>query len=106
VTRVKYVPINVCNEIIEDYLELQKENEKLKQFEVVYVNRNGNPQTFKFKDVQSAFYKMDRIIGYGPEKRRDIALVCKQAGRIIKVYYKGKYMTPPVKDRVQVRKAS
>ena len=49
-TRVKHVSIHVCNEIIEEYLELQKENEKLKAFTVEYVNRNGNTKTVDLRN--------------------------------------------------------
>jgi len=104
--RIKNVPIHICNELIEEFLELQRENEKLKDFTVTYVNRNGNTAKFKFDNVQAAFVKMDAIIGHGLKKRKDIALVCRQAERVIKVYYKGRYMVPPAKDAVRVKKAS
>lgn len=105
-TRVKHVSIHVCNEIIEEYLELQKENEKLKAFTVEYVNRNGNTKMFKFKTVHDAFVKMDAIIGHGPKKRTDIMIALRQADRLIKGYVKGKYISPPPRDAIEIKRVA
>jgi len=101
--RLKNVPLDVCNELCEEYEAILRENAKLKDFTVTYVNRNGKTSVYKYNDVQSAYVKMDAIIGHGPKKRVDIGLVCKQADRVVKVYYKGKYLTPPAKDQLLVK---
>lgn len=104
--RIKNVPIHICNELIEEFLELERLHAKLKEFTVQFVNRNGKLTVKKFNTVHNAYAFMDEIIGYGPKKRQDIGIICRQADRIIKVYYKGKYLIPPNKDRIKVRKAS
>jgi len=104
--RIKNVSLVVCGELAELYLEEQRVNEKLKDFSVIYINRKGNTSTFKFKDSHSAFMKMDNIIGYGPSKRKDIGLVLKQADRVLKTYYKGHYLQPPIKDKLWVKSVS
>lgn len=105
-TRVKNVSFPLCLEILEEYFELQKENEKLKSFTVEYVNRNGNTKTFKFKTVHDAFVKMDTIIGHGTKKRVDIMIALRQADRLIKGYVKGTYIMPPARDAIEIKKVN
>jgi hypothetical protein len=105
-TRIKNVSLRVCNEIIAEYIESEKENEALKDFTVSFINRNGKTKVFKFKTLHEAQVKMDAIIGHDVRKRTDIGVVLKQAGRIITVYYKGQYMRPAAKDRLVVKTAA
>ena len=105
-TRVKNVSFPLCLEIIEDHFQFQKENEKLKSFTVEYVNRNGNTKMFKFKSVHDAFVKMDMIIGHGTKKRTDIMIALRQADRLIKGYVKGKYISPPPRDAIEIKKVT
>lgn len=105
-TRVKNVSFPLCLEIIEDHFQFQKENEKLKSFTVEYVNRNGNTKMFKFKTVHDAFVKMDMIIGHGTKKRTDIMIALRQADRLIKGYVKGKYISPPPRDAIEIKKVT
>lgn len=104
--RLKNVPIVRCNELIQEFVALEKELAKLKEFTVQYINRNGTLKVARFKNVQAAYVFMDKVIGHNIKKRNDIGMVCRQADRIIKVYYKGEYLDPPAKDAVRVRKAS
>lgn len=105
-TRVKNVSFPLCLEILEEYFEYQKENEKLKAYTVEFVNRNGTSKTFKFKTVHDAFVKMDMIIGHGVKKRTDIMVALRQADRLIKGYAKGLYFSPPPRDAIEIKKVN
>lgn len=99
--RVSKVPLVLCNEIIEDYLEFEKSTESLKKFKVT-IKRNGKFITHEAHDPEDALVILDREVII---RGCDFAML-RQAERIVKVFYKGQWMTPGPKDQLVVRKAS
>lgn len=100
--RVSKVPIEECNEIIEDYLEFQESNAALQNYEV----HVSDGRKLHFKDPDEALRALDAIIGVYPQKRTDIIAYLKQADRLIRAYIKGRWYSPKPRDHIEVKKVS
>jgi hypothetical protein len=88
--RVSKIPIDECNEIIEDYLEFQESNAALLNYEI----QVSDGRKLNFRDPDEAFRALDAIIGVYPHKRTDIIASLRQADRLIRAYVKGSWYTP------------
>ena len=99
--RVSHVPLAECIEIVEDYIEFEKTNESLRNYEIV-VAKNGRSATYAFTDCDEAFRKLDEIIGY-VDKDKNMLAILKQADRIIRGYVRGRWIENPPKDKIVVR---
>jgi hypothetical protein len=88
--RISSVPLIECNEMILEFQETEKENETLKNYEVV-TYKNGAERVYKYDNAETAFIQLDRVIGFD-EHDKSIVAVVKQAGKIIRAYVKGQYV--------------
>ena len=94
--RIKNIPLAECIEIVEDYIEFEKTNESLRNYEVL-VSKDGKKAKYVFVEPDEALRKLDEIVGYF-SKDRNVTAVLKQADRIIRAYVKGIWITPAPKD--------
>ena len=99
--RIKNIPLAECIEIVEDYIEFEKTNESLRNYEVL-VSRNGTKAMYVFTEPDEALRKLDEVIGHFT-KDRGVTAVLKQADRIIRAYVKGMWITPAPKDVLLVK---
>ena len=99
--RIKNIPLAECIEIVEDYIEFEKTNESLKNYEII-VAKNGRSATYVFTDCDEAFRKLDEIIGY-VDKDKNILAILKQADRVIRGYVRGRWIQNPPKDKIIVK---
>lgn len=86
--RIHKVPIEVCNQIIEDIENWNAESQKLQEFEVRYQYATGPEQSIYTHGVEHAHIELDRITEYGENK--SVTAVLLQAGRPILGYVKGR----------------
>ena len=87
-TRVKHVPLDECNYIIEDYL---REDSTLKCFTIEAV-KDGNRLFYEANSYEEADLISDSIIEFGD--RPDVVMVVKQNGRFVRGYVKGRMVYP------------
>jgi len=86
--RIHKVPIETCNQIIEDIENWEAEAQKLQEFEVRYQYATGPEQSIFTQGVWDANIELDRITEYGENK--SVTAVLLQAGRPIRGYVKGR----------------
>lgn len=91
--RVKRVPLEVCNEIIQEYQELETENERLKEFELQVQRTNGSIRVSKYSRLSDALVALDRELDY-TTNQKSITAVITQAGRPIRGFLNGQILTP------------
>lgn len=87
--RVKRVTLAKCSEYANDFYELKKQEEKLREFEL-HVQRNGSKVCVKkYQDFQSVAVAFDREIDYNIGSR-GVTMVITQAGRPLRGYLNGR----------------
>lgn len=101
--RVTHVPLALCNEIIEGYLQHEQELAYLRNFEVTFAKNGGKQQVMRFNSSDNALSALDELIGYD-EKDTNVVAVLKQADRVIRGYYKGRWFDPAPKDAIKFNK--
>ena len=101
--RVTHVPLALCNEIIEGYLQHEQELTYLRNFEVTFAKNGGKQQVMRFNSSDDALSALDELIGYD-EKDTNVVAVLKQADRVIRGYYKGRWFDPAPKDAIKFNK--
>ena len=87
-TRVKHVPLDECNYIIEDYL---REDAELKQFTIEAV-KDGKRIVREANSYEEADLISDEIIEFGD--RPDVVMIVKQNDRFVRGYVKGRMVYP------------
>ena len=101
--RVNNVSLALCNKIIESYLQEQEELSYLRNFEVAFAKNGGLTKVMKFNNSRDALCALDELIGYD-EKYTNVVAVLKQADRVIRGYYNGRWFEPAPKDAVKFNK--
>jgi hypothetical protein len=101
--RITDVPLALCNEIIESYLRHEKELTYLSDFEIEFVKDGDKQQVMKFNSSDAALCALDELIGYD-KKYTNVVAVLKQADRVIRGYYRGRWLEPAPKDAIKFKK--
>jgi hypothetical protein len=99
--RVAKVPLELCNEIINSYLEEQEELESLKDFSVQYVKK-GKSGFMTFKSLKETEIAMDRLIDFG-EDTKNVVMLLSQAKKPIKFFKNGQWFGFKPKDYIRVK---
>lgn len=90
--RVRDVPLSECNEIIMNYIEEQNQFfEEFTRFQIEAF-KDGKRVTIPASSVDEADDLMDQIIEFG--ERKDVTMVLKQNGRLIRGYINGEVIYP------------
>ena len=99
--RLKNVPIELCNEIIEDHLQYEKDMEELMNFEVHY-QKPGSPEVSEvFKTSKEAFVALDRAMDY--DITTPIVAYIKQADRLVRAIINGKIYDGKPRGQIEVK---
>jgi len=76
-----------------DYSLSKDEAAVLQDYEVVYIDETGTTR-HQFTTLKEAFVQMDRYIDYGMDPRKDIGIIFKQAGKLVRTFSKGAWRFP------------
>lgn len=99
--RIKNVPIALCNEIIEDHVQYEKDMEELMNFEVRY-KKPGSPEVNEvFKTSKEAFVALDRAMDY--DLTTPIVAYVKQADRLVRAIINGKVYEGKPRGQIVVK---
>lgn len=104
--RIAKVPLKVCNEIIENHLEEERENESLKHYEIEWMNSEGHQGIIQIEGRQNTLVELDRILDYGENTDLSIKIVVRQAKKPIAVYAQCQWLEIPPKDKLVVKSRS
>ena len=103
--RVSKVPLPLCNEIIENYLEDQAENNTLKYYQIEFI-KEGKHGIVEIEGRQSTLVQLDRILEYGENKDPKVVIAVRQNGRLVSSYINCEWSYPQPKDKLLVRSAA
>ena len=101
--RVSKVSIKLCNQIIENHLEEERENETLKHYEVEWMNAEGHQGVIPVEGRQQTLVQLDRILEYGESTDRSIKIIVRQAKNVIAAYADCRWLEIPPKDKLVVK---
>lgn len=100
--RVSKVPLHVCNQIIEDILEEEKENESLKHYQVEFY-KEGKFGSVDVVGRQQALIEVDRIMEFGDYDDPSLVIAVRQAKRLVQGFIKGQWIYPEPRDKLLVK---
>jgi len=103
VTRVSKVPIEVCNEIIEQYVYEDENDESLRDFEVEWI-KEGKANSMNFNSYQDALVQVDKVLEYGENRDSEIMIVIRQAKVLLRGYANCQWHVPPPRDALKIYK--
>lgn len=99
--RVKNVHLDLCNEIIEEHLQYEKECAELMSFELRF-KKPGSPEvTEVYKTAKEAFSRLDFEMDY--DIKTPIIAYVKQADRIVRAIIGGKVYDGKPRGKVEVK---
>ena len=99
--RIKNVHIDLCNEIIKDHLQYEKDMEELLNFELTVI-KNGKSNVEIFKTVKEAYVALDRALDYDI-RTKGVTAVIKQADRIVKALVNGRVYEGKPRGAMEVK---
>ena len=76
-----------------DYSLSKDEAAVLLDYEVVYIEESGTTR-HQYTTLKEALVQMDRYTDYGMNPRKDIGIVFKQAGKLVRTVAKGAWIFP------------
>ena len=99
--RVKNVHLDLCNEIIEEHLQYEKDMEELMNFELRF-KKPGSPEvTEVYKKAKEAFARLDFEMDY--DIKTPIVAYVKQADRIVRAVINGKVYEGVQRGKIEVK---
>jgi hypothetical protein len=99
--RIKNVHLDLCNEIIEDHLQYEKDMEELMNFELRF-KKPGSPEvTEVFKTAKEAFARLDFEMDY--DIKTPIIAYVKQADRVVRAIVGGKVYEGVQRGKIEVK---
>tara|TARA_R110002153_G_scaffold27498_15_gene85432 strand:+ start:2060 stop:2542 length:483 start_codon:yes stop_codon:yes gene_type:complete len=92
--RIKNIPIEICNELIQDFIQDNTVNEALKNFELTYrLTPNSPLELSTFNNIRSALDALDDLVSFETSTSVVVAML-KQNGRVVRGLWKGQEVFP------------
>ena len=99
--RIKNVHLDLCNEIIEEHLQYEKDNEALMNFELRF-KKPGCPEVNEtYKTAKEAFARLDFEMDY--DIKTPIIAYVKQADRVVRAIIGGKVYEGAQRGKIEVK---
>ena len=99
--RIKNVHLDLCNEIIEEHLQYEKEIEELMNFELKFRKPGGELVTEVYKTPKEAFARLDFEMDY--DINTPITAMVRQAGRIVRAIKGGRVYQGQPRGKIEVK---
>jgi hypothetical protein len=105
VTRVSKVPLVICNQFIQDLVDLNEADMTLMDYDVEF-KKGGQTRMMHFSDYQSALVQIDRVLEFGECRDDSVVIALYQAKKLIRGYVAGEWIGIPERDQLIIRKSS